>query len=392
MVSDMTVCRIFPGWCCLIVAIFLCSTALPGHACVVESAFEGGNARLLSWDAGKNRLVLGSKRKRDDTLAMHLHCIVSQFDSGRELEIALSNLVPPRGLYVKEAGRDWRQIQQISTGKYRSRFPSGRVEIALMPPYSCTRLFHWLEGLRSIQQLTLGTTPDGNRLPGLLLAPPKADTRTPLVMIIGRQHAFEQAASWVIEGMLEFFLSDEPEARRFRSQTVLALVPMANLDGVRAGVSGKQTGSKDWNRTWQLAKPHNPQQNMIRNWLDSLARRYKPLASIDVHAMGYQLASPRFGFFVFDNTRGDPARGSRLQSLRARFLKQTGYPLGLMPLPGWKRLPGMFTTRMQERWQTMIESYTVECTAWRRPDGVEWTAARIKDAGKQFAKAFCGGY
>lgn len=381
-----------PGWRCLsgVVALWLIASA--GYGVTVENNFEGGNARLLAWDRRDNRIVLGSGRKRDDSLAIHLHCAVSQFDSRRELEITISNLVPPRGLYVREASQDWRQIQSVSAGRYRSRFPSGRVEIAIMPPYPHARLVRWMQGLHPAQHVVLGTTPDGNRLSAILVKPADAGRETPLVMLLARQHAFEQAASWVTEGMLDFFLSNEPEARHFRSRTVLAVVPMADVDGVRAGISGKHTGSKDWNRSWQVADLPRPEQRMIRNWLDGLAQQYRPVACIDVHAMGFQMASPRFGLFLFDNTAGDPVRSSRLRELGARFMAYAGYPLGIMPLPGWKRLQGMFSTRMQQRWDGIIESYTVECTPWRRPDGLEWTVPRIKDAGSKIAKAFCGGY
>jgi murein tripeptide amidase MpaA len=55
------------------------------------------------------------------------------------------------------------------------------------------------------------------------------------VIISGRVHPGETGASFIMEGFVEFILSDELEARNLRSNYVFKVIPMLNPDGVIVG-------------------------------------------------------------------------------------------------------------------------------------------------------------
>lgn len=54
-------------------------------------------------------------------------------------------------------------------------------------------------------------------------------------MITSRVHPGEAQSSWVVQGIIEFLLSDDPTAVRLRQQYIFKIVPMLNQDGVIFG-------------------------------------------------------------------------------------------------------------------------------------------------------------
>lgn len=55
------------------------------------------------------------------------------------------------------------------------------------------------------------------------------------VILSSRVHPGESNASFIMEGMLEFLVSDIPAARRLRELFVFKIIPMLNPDGVIVG-------------------------------------------------------------------------------------------------------------------------------------------------------------
>mmetsp|Transcript_29467 Transcript_29467/g.26043 ORF Transcript_29467/g.26043 Transcript_29467/m.26043 type:complete len:89 (-) Transcript_29467:565-831(-) len=55
------------------------------------------------------------------------------------------------------------------------------------------------------------------------------------IIITGRIHPGESNASFMVEGILDFLVSDEPEAKELREKFVFKIIPMLNPDGVILG-------------------------------------------------------------------------------------------------------------------------------------------------------------
>lgn len=53
--------------------------------------------------------------------------------------------------------------------------------------------------------------------------------------IIVREHAAEVTGSWMLEGFMDFMLSDDPRAESLRDRSVTNVIPMINPDGVAIG-------------------------------------------------------------------------------------------------------------------------------------------------------------
>jgi murein tripeptide amidase MpaA len=68
------------------------------------------------------------------------------------------------------------------------------------------------------------------------------------IIISGRVHPGESNASYIMEGLIEFILSDELEARNLRSNYVFKIIPMLNPDGVIVGNYRCSLSGLDLNR------------------------------------------------------------------------------------------------------------------------------------------------
>ena len=70
------------------------------------------------------------------------------------------------------------------------------------------------------------------------------------IFITARVHAGETVSSWIMEGILNFLISDNEIAQILRENFVFKLVPMLNPDGVIIGNSRLSTTKCDLNRAY----------------------------------------------------------------------------------------------------------------------------------------------
>ena len=71
------------------------------------------------------------------------------------------------------------------------------------------------------------------------------------VFITSRVHPGESQASHVVHGLIEYLLSDEPEAQEIRDKFVVKVIPMLNPDGVIHGNYRVSLLGADLNRRWK---------------------------------------------------------------------------------------------------------------------------------------------
>lgn len=70
------------------------------------------------------------------------------------------------------------------------------------------------------------------------------------VLIVGRHHACESTASYVVEGLMEGLLADTEDGKWFRENVEVMVVPFMDKDGVEDGDQGKLRKPRDHNRDY----------------------------------------------------------------------------------------------------------------------------------------------
>jgi hypothetical protein len=76
------------------------------------------------------------------------------------------------------------------------------------------------------------------------------------IVITSRVHPGEAQSSWVMQGLVEFLLSDDPVADRLRHDYVIKIIPMLNPDGVIYGNYRCSLLGFDLNRRWLDPNKH----------------------------------------------------------------------------------------------------------------------------------------
>jgi murein tripeptide amidase MpaA len=79
--------------------------------------------------------------------------------------------------------------------------------------------------------------------------------------LTGRVHPGETQASFMIQGVIDFLISDRPEAVILRDKFIFKIIPMLNPDGVIHGNYRCDLSGMDLNRRWRKTNPVNFEYN-----------------------------------------------------------------------------------------------------------------------------------
>ena len=125
-------------------------------------------------------------------------------------------------------------------------------------PYSYTQLDAYLSSLNNYKDILrfdeIGKSLEGNSL-HMLIITDFTDSFDELankksIIFTARVHPGESNGSYVIQGVLEFLLSNDPGAKNLRKNFIFKIVPMLNPDGVIRGNFRMNILGKDLNRMW----------------------------------------------------------------------------------------------------------------------------------------------
>jgi len=71
-----------------------------------------------------------------------------------------------------------------------------------------------------------------------------------IITLFSRQHPYESPTSFVVEGLLEFLISEDLMAVLLRNLFIFLIFPMVNPDGVVVGNSRTNICGRDLNNNW----------------------------------------------------------------------------------------------------------------------------------------------
>jgi len=111
---------------------------------------------------------------------------------------------------------------------------------------------------------------------------PDEDKKT--ILILAMQHAGEDAGGFFAEGMIDFLLSDDPEAQNARKKFIYHIVPMMNPDGIFDGISRYNAAMEDLNNIWLDNLRAQPEVSGVKSWVDQWTAAGKKIdLFLDVH-------------------------------------------------------------------------------------------------------------
>lgn len=133
------------------------------------------------------------------------------------------------------------------------------VYFAYSMPYTYSDLVNDLneisaKKLNYISRNTLCRTIAGNKCEYLTISnrvPVEEDRKKQGVIITARIHPGESISSWMMKGVIDFLISDDPKAVELRNKFIFKVIPMLNPDGVINGNYRCSLAGCDLNRRWK---------------------------------------------------------------------------------------------------------------------------------------------
>ena len=143
--------------------------------------------------------------------------------------------------------------------KFSLKHDKDDVYVAMCYPYTFTDQLAFLDRLTSpsestniIRRTSLCKTLAGNNLEMLIItnfmSSQDAIAKRKCIILSGRVHPGESNSSYVMEGLLQYLVSEEEPARVLRERFVFKIVPMLNPDGVIIGNYRCSLSCHDLNR------------------------------------------------------------------------------------------------------------------------------------------------
>lgn len=184
-------------------------------------------------------------------------------------------------------------------------------------PYTYTRLQTYLDRLERkclpyFKRELLTLTVQQRRLDMITVTSPQNMNdvgKQRIIFLTGRVHPGETPASHVVQGFLDFIVSNHPLAKVLRENLVFKIVPMLNPDGVYLGNYRCSLMGFDLNRHWQDPSPWaHPTLHATKQYLMNLHSNPSAVLDfyIDVHAH-----STLSNCFMYGNIYDDEERFQR---------------------------------------------------------------------------------
>jgi len=188
----------------------------------------------------------------------------------------------------------WQRIENVSydsathTFVFSQQFEAEPAWIAYAHPYSHRRLLNFLDLINDhphVQLQTVSRTRENRSIDLLTITDPdsdKEDKKT--VLIIALQHAGEDAGAYLVEGLIQFLLSDDPGALYAKQHFIYHIVPMMNPDGIYNGITRYNQNLEDLNNIWMNESLKQPEVEGIKEWQKELTAQDQGIdLFLDVH-------------------------------------------------------------------------------------------------------------
>ncbi len=165
-------------------------------------------------------------------------------------------------LFIKPPNSKWSLKANFRTGsKTITRFAlnPGKTQIAFCIPYKYTDLLSYIERQRHkplVSSEIGGYSKKKRKIPLLKISNGNASKNC---LVVGRCHPYETAASFNIEGMIDFLAGKSELADFFLDRYDFYFLPMINVDGVSDGFDRlTEINGADLNRDIEANKKLNP--------------------------------------------------------------------------------------------------------------------------------------
>lgn len=154
-------------------------------------------------------------------------------------------------------------LNYVMTFNLTMRFDNDEIYLAHCYPYTYSDLKTFINkkwnARDRVRKTSMCKTLAGNDVDMIIITNFTSEdqeiSERPAVILSARVHPGESNASFIMEGILDFLVSDRPAACRLRECFVFKIIPMLNPDGVIIGNYRCSLAGVDLNRQWAAPNP-----------------------------------------------------------------------------------------------------------------------------------------
>ncbi|MDB6075846.1 MAG: Zinc carboxypeptidase, partial [Verrucomicrobiaceae bacterium] len=334
----------------LLVLSLLCLLTVSGRAELrVETHFKGGNAEVVSLDQSTRtlRIMPQLHEKRGwpcwwyfkleglilgETVTLQVQAQTRPY---REKMVLAPEWCQPKHAWMSVDGASWKptsspgMILADKSIAYEIKAEAGAMWFAWGPPFVPTMAERLLADIAALlpeaNRFDLATTRGGHTVQGIRIG---AENAVHQVWVGARQHAWEAGGSWVGNGFVRWFASDDPGAVAMRKTTCLHFIPIMDVDNVAIGAGGKESIPRDHNRDW-ADEPVHPEVAAAQRMIRDIHAKHGLDVFIDLHNPAPGDPIFFYGPFAFDRMGGIQQRNYK-QWMELATVHITG-PIKLEP-------------------------------------------------------------
>ena len=197
--------------------------------------------------------------------------------------------------YSYQVTKRFKNKKKRASLQFQIKFPYDDDEVCLCYalPYTYSDLLRSIDEWKEMAKpgwLTVEKhcdTEGGRECPILTITNPESavkESDKKCVFITGRIHPGESNSSYVVHGLIDFLLSDDPAANYILEKTIVKCVPMINIDGVVAGFYRISLHKFDLNRMWTTPdKVMHPVVYETKRLIKEIATKREIAIYIDFH-------------------------------------------------------------------------------------------------------------
>jgi hypothetical protein len=231
-------------------------------------------------------------------------------------------------------GQAWHYVSQTWTDDYTlscvMHFDADSAYIAMRVPRTTTYNERFVRGLVASQYakvVQVGKSARGRPLLVAEIGTPRAGK--PCVLVYAGEHADEQDAGWVAQGVIDYLLGDSAEAAQIRDHFTFLVIPTLDPDASAAGIHQSIISSFLPGRTTPESIQYS---NWFQNWINSGNRLD---LSIDLHNV-QSAEGPHIFCPILESLGRRGAQSLSLYRLTNKNMQLAGYGIrSNLPMRGW---------------------------------------------------------
>lgn len=368
-----------------LLAILFFSTSFISAQIIVSSDFEGGNGSATFTDFSTNEVDIVSDLKGGDTKNISYYVKITGLDATKNLLLKVDAFWRGPTLVYSYDNITWHKTN-VDNFVFTIPLISSTVYVAHSFPYTYSQMIADVDAISSFSHVNVYdmAISEENRPVKLVRITEDCveDEGKELIWIFGRMHAFENPGNHSVKGMIDFFVSNHPSAKRLREEAIIYIVPMMDVDQAYHGGSGKDQTPVDFNRDWGAVNSpsHWSAVKEAKRWMDSTAQLNNFSVFMDSHSPPPSQQS--FFYYIYDSDH---------QISNARFVKESIQHIG-----NYQATEYIFAHLDQNISQDYVlinydspahYNTTMETGFNRRTDQVDWTQELYELNGVHHAEA-----